>query len=1523
MEMNISQQHSSDPLPFARSYQLEALEKAIKQNTIAYLETGSGKTLIAVMLLRRYAYLIRKPSPFNAVFLVPQVVLVEQQADAVEMHTDLNVGKYWGDMEVDFWDDAKWQQEIDKYEIWYMSAAITFLSYQVLVMTPQILLNGLRHGFFKINMIKVLIIDECHHARGKHPYASIMTEFYHRQLEAGVSDLPRIFGMTASPINTKGANSADGYWQKIHELETIMNSKVYTCVSESVLAQFVPFSTPKFKFYQDMEIPYVLYARLVQELNVLKVKVTTWKGECKIVREAERKIITIFLPRKVDCGYSLKSWAAQNQPNLLLMASFFLMLSVNKTRPGLRAHFIFSVSIPDRVSQLINLSPGRKQQKEKRDNDNRCTGFQHECLLDNLDLEASAAESTRRKISKMHSALIHCLDKLGVWLALKAAEYLSCYESEFLMWGKLDVFGEKIVRSYSVDAFHAIGRCIPSDPDWTIVNDFKANVDAGFLTTKVLCLIESLSEYRVLKDIRCIIFVERIIAAVVLQSLFSELLPKYGNWKTKYIAGNNSGLQNQTRKKQNEIVEEFRKGIVNIIVATSILEEGLDVQACNLIIRFDPSPTVCSFIQSRGRARMQNSDYLLMNYLTSGDVMRKESLCHASDPCSPLSNDLCDEEFYHVASTGAFMTLSSSVGLIYFYCSRLPADGVLLSLCPWLNALTSFRCLFVLFRYFKPTLRQANGDLHPPSTQEFPIQTVCVKGNFKSLKQKACFEACKQLHQIGALTDNLVPDIVVEENDAEEIGKESYNDDQPIFFPPELVNQDSQESMTKYYCYLMELKQNFGYEIPVHNIILLVRSQLEMEAKSIELEVDRGTLTVNLKYIGLIRLSSDQVILCRRFQIALFRVLMDHKAEKLTELLSDLTSGNNSEIDYLLLPSNYMGQPVIDWLSISSILFSYEKGWKNHVNCNDGILQTKSGLVCTCMIKNSLVSTPHNGHTYIIDGLLNNINANSLLTLSDGGVMTYKEYYEQRRVSFLAGRHIFPVQNHIQRCKKQKEKGIESKIVHNIWVVLSFECSLKSSNAFVELPPELCDVIMSPISISTFYSFTFLPSIMHRLESLLLATSLKKMLLDHCVHNVAIPTMKVLEAITTKKCLESFHLESLETLGDSFLKYAVCQQLFKKHQNHHEGLLSIRKDKMISNTTLCMLGCDKKLPGFIRDEPFDPKGWMVPGYNCGRYTLNEDTLNTRKIYISGRRKLKSKKVADVVEALIGAYLSMGGEVAALLFMNWIGITIDFRNIPYERHFEVQAEKFVNVQHLESLLNYSFQDPSLLVEALTHGSYMLAEIPGCYQRLEFLGDSVLDYLITRHLYNKYPGISPGLLTDLRSASVNNNCYALSAVKAGLHKHILQSSQKLYKHIKETVESFQELSLDCTFGWESEKSFPRFVLGDVMESLAGAIFVDSGYKKETVFRSIRPLLEPLITLETMTVHPVKELNELCQKKHYEQRKPIVSHDNGVSSVTIEVEANGEVLKHTSTASDKKMAKKLASKEILKSLKGVNFC
>lgn len=127
--------------------------------------------------------------------------------------------------------------------------------------------------------------------------------------------------------------------------------------------------------------------------------------------------------------------------------------------------------------------------------------------------------------------------------------------------------------------------------------------------------------------------------------------------------------------------------------------------------------------------------------------------------------------------------------------------------------------------------------------------------------------------------------------------------------------------------------------------------------------------------------------------------------------------------------------------------------------------------------------------------------------------------------------------------------------------------------------------------------------------------------------------------------------------------------------------------------------------------------WIIPGDRSEDHKLEVDFLSsTRKIYVKGKRKVKSKTVADVVEALIGAFLSTGGEVAALLFMDWLGIQVDFVNIPYERQFRILPGIPINIPSIESLLNYRFNDPSLLVEALTHGSYMMLEIPGCYQVL---------------------------------------------------------------------------------------------------------------------------------------------------------------------------------------------------------------
>ncbi|GJX71797.1 endoribonuclease Dicer homolog 2 [Tanacetum coccineum] len=1304
-DVSIDDQHQFSN---ARSYQIEALDQAIKQNTIVFLETGSGKTLIAIMLLRRYAHLLKKPSPNIAVFLVPTVVLVKQQAEVARQHLDLKVVEYWGDKAVDYLSAAEWKKE--KYQN------------QLMVMTPAILKDALKHSFLSLSTIKLLIFDECHNARGKHDYVQIMME-YHHQKRAGASQLPRILGMTASPVKAKGSSSNKEYWKQIKALESVMHSKVYTCASESVLAEYISFSTPKYRYYKDTEVPRPALEMIKRDLSML-----------------------------------------------------------------------------------------RERHESKK------SGIQ-----------------------------------LGFGLASKATEADSSEANDFFTWGKQDARGETVAREFCKDANDIFSSYIPAG--WLTNHINQRSVDLGLLSAKVVCLIEALAEYRHVDDMRCIIFVERVVTAIVLKSLLCELNPKLFGWKTEYTAGNNSPVQSQSRGVQNKIVDEFREGKVNIIVATSILEEGLDVQSCNLVIRFDLSSTVCSFIQSRGRARMRNSEFLLLlrsgdvetqdkvnNYLISGQIMRDASLSHAAEPCEPPNSAIFNEPVYRVESTGASLSLSSSISMVYFYCSRLPSDG-----------------------HFKPyptfVIDKEARTCYIYFPKNCPLPSVYVECNPKMLKQLASFTACIELHKLGALTDNLVPDTVEKAGDAKEIAYD-FVEEQVQYVPPELLGQCGSDSLA----------------------IFHLRTSL---------------------------LTSAQITISTQFQMTLLRVLLDRNITKLFQSLGQFNVKKDlMAFDYLLLPTKGVNRTpvVIDWVSVHSVSFPFltEERECNPTSNRHDKVHTLNGLVCSCVVENSLVYTPHNKHVYCTTKRLIGLNANSPLQIREGELTTYKKYYKERHnvdlrfeeESFFCARQLFVVRNLLQKGRYHKDK--------------------ESSNAGVELPAEVCYILMSPISISTFYSYSFVPSIMHRIESYLIALNLKKMHLDCGQQKGNVPAFKVLEAITTKKCLERFHLESFETLGDSFLKYAASQQLFKSLQDQHEGILSSRREKIISNDSLCRLGCNCNLPGFIRNEPFDPKTWSVPGDRYNSLKLEEEVLSSkRKVYIGNKRTLKKKVVADVAEALIGVFLSEGGEMAALSFMSWLGIKVDFVNTSYERNFTLQPQDYLNVQHLESLLKYKFRDASLLVEALTHGSYMLPDIPKCYQRLEFLRDAVLDYLITVHMYNKYPGMSPGMLTDLRSASVNNDCYAQSAVKVELHKHILHGSQDLHRHIATAVSDFDILSSETTFGWESETTFPK-VLGDVIESLAGAILIDSGYNKEQVFASIRPLLEPLVTPETLKLHPVKELHDLVQKNHYEMRKHTKRSEDGTISFTIEVEAQGRIYKETCQTQDKKMAERLASKSVLKLIK-----
>ncbi|XP_061352995.1 endoribonuclease Dicer homolog 2-like [Gastrolobium bilobum] len=260
---------------------------------------------------------------------------------------------------------------------------------------------------------------------------------------------------------------------------------------------------------------------------------------------------------------------------------------------------------------------------------------------------------------------------------------------------------------------------------------------------------------------------------------------------------------------------------------------------------------------------------------------------------------------------------------------------------------------------------------------------------------------------------------------------EDFGNEQPSYVPSELVSYSSNTCNVTYYCYLIELSLDFNYDISVNDIVLAMRSELDSEitSTSFDMCVDRGNMSVNLRHVETIHLSPDEVQKCRRFQTTLFRILLDCDKNKITNVSDEFSLGDNPEIDYLLLPATATNS-LVDWKAIFSFPFSSESKCECKGHAHD--VWTKNGLVCSCKLKNCVVSTPHNGFIYIITGEMK-LNGNSRLPhLRGKRATTYKDYFKNKHgielqfedQHLLQGRSVFKVNNYLLRHRIKKEKGL-------------------------------------------------------------------------------------------------------------------------------------------------------------------------------------------------------------------------------------------------------------------------------------------------------------------------------------------------------------------------------------------------------------------------------------------------------------------------------------------------------------------
>ena len=213
--------------------------------------------------------------------------------------------------------------------------------------------------------------------------------------------------------------------------------------------------------------------------------------------------------------------------------------------------------------------------------------------------------------------------------------------------------------------------------------------------------------------------------------------------------------------------------------------------------------------------------------------------------------------------------------------------------------------------------------------------------------------------------------------------------------------------------------------------------------------------------------------------------------------------------------------------------------------------------------------------------------------------------------------------------------------------------------------------------------------------------------------------------------------------------------------------------------------------------------------------------------------------------------------------------------------------------LQSRLGYSFKDEGLLHTALTHRSASKDH----YERMEFLGDAVLNMVISHNLYQQFPAASEGELSRLRAHLVKGDSLSKLATELALGDHLNLGSGELKS------------------GGFRRKS----ILADVLEGIIGAIYLDGGIDSAQRFiRQIYTSRLAAANLDQELKDPKTRLQELLQARGLELPEYEIVHTSGLAhNQTFEVICRIAVLDnpvHGSGSSRRKAEQAAANKALM---------
>lgn len=212
--------------------------------------------------------------------------------------------------------------------------------------------------------------------------------------------------------------------------------------------------------------------------------------------------------------------------------------------------------------------------------------------------------------------------------------------------------------------------------------------------------------------------------------------------------------------------------------------------------------------------------------------------------------------------------------------------------------------------------------------------------------------------------------------------------------------------------------------------------------------------------------------------------------------------------------------------------------------------------------------------------------------------------------------------------------------------------------------------------------------------------------------------------------------------------------------------------------------------------------------------------------------------------------------------------------------------------LQNRIGYRFKDVSRLDEALTHAS----ADPVNNERLEFLGDAVLELVVSELLFAKYKDVDEGTLTQLKIMSVNNVHLQSVALNLGLDEQLLMN-QGLYN--SET---------------RGDKMY-----ADAVEALIGAVYVDGGLRPARKFID-KYVMQTLPTLAETKVHPKTALQNWLKKQGFEYPDYVIVQDpakSGSKQWHVKCTIKRLAITRVGRAASRKGAETNAALEILSAL------